>query len=301
MGTFAEIQIFAPVAPEQARAALIAARAELHAVDRLMAVQRPDSDVSRLNREGARHPVRVDVRVIEVLTSAMAMHALTAGAFDVTVLPVVRAWGFIDGHPRAPDAGVRHAIAGTQTLRIDPGKRTVAFTDASTQVDLGGIAKGYALDRVRDALCRHDIHSAFLDLGGSIATIGHPPDGPHWRIGVKHPRRAGELLGVITMDDAAMSTSGDTEQFVIRDGQRFGHIIDPRTGIPASALASATVVASSATLADALSTAAVVLGENDIRPALAATDAAGVFAAVAPDGVIRVSTSVRGGVSWAQP
>jgi thiamine biosynthesis lipoprotein len=300
MGTYAEIQIFGPVSAKRARAALIAARAELHAVDRLMAVQRPHSDVSRLNCEGARHPVRVDVRVIEVLTSAMAMHALTAGAFDVTVLPVVRAWGFIDGHPRAPDAGVRHAIAGTQTLRIDPGKQTVAFTDTSTQVDLGGIAKGYALDRVRDALRRHDIHSAFLDLGGSIATLGRPPDGPHWRIGVKHPRRAGEILGVITMDDAAVSTSGDAEQFVIRDGRRFGHIIDPRTGNPASALASATVIASSATAADALSTAAVVLGERGIRPALAAVDAAGVFAAVAPDGAIRVTSSAATGVSFEQ-
>lgn len=289
MGTIAELRIYDRRDPAVLRAVLHAARAELRTIDRLMAVQRPESDVSRVNLRGSRGPVPVDARVVEVLNAARAVSELTGGAFDVTVLPAARAWGFAVNAPHPP--AVTPPIAGFSHVRIDTSSRTVTLTDPRAQIDLGGIAKGYALDRARGILRAHGVRSAYLDLGGEVATIGRPPDGARWRIGIRHPRRPSAVVGVIEVGEGAVSTSGDGEQFVVADGTRFGHVFDPRTGTPARALASATIAAASATLADALSTAAVVLGPRGIRSALRRVAAEGVFVALAGDGRVALTTT----------
>jgi thiamine biosynthesis lipoprotein len=219
--------------------------------------------------------------VVEVLEAARAVSELTDGAFDVTILPAARAWGFTEGAPHLPD--VAPVIAGFSRVLLDPARATVTLTAPGVQVDLGGIGKGYALDRVRGILRAHGIRSAYLDLGGEVATIGRPPDADVWRIGIRHPRDPGAVLGTVELAEGAVSTSGDGEQFVIADGVRFGHIFDPRTGAPAQALASATVIAPSATLADALSTAAVVLGPVAARGPLERLAAEGVFVQLGND------------------
>jgi thiamine biosynthesis lipoprotein len=290
MGTFAEVRVY-DGDEAGSRRAVEAALAEIRALDRVLAVQRPDSDVSRLNREASRGPVRVDPRVVEVLTRSVAVSHATEGAFDVTVLPVVRAWGFIDGHPHPPASGPTPRIAGWRSLRIDAAAGTVAFADAAAQVDLGGIGKGYALDRARDVLRGQGVRSAWLDLGGNIATLGAPPGGGPWRIAVRHPRRDGDRLGVVAMGEASVSTSSDAQQYAMEDGNRRGHIIDPRSGRPADALVSATVVAASATTADALSTASIVLGEARAREILANAGAEGLLVAPAPGGSLRLSAT----------
>jgi thiamine biosynthesis lipoprotein len=281
MGTVVELRIHAAASPAAAARALEAALDEIRTVDRLMAVQRADSQVSRLNREAARRPVSVDRRVVEVLRASLGASRLTGGAFDVTVLPVARAFGFTDGRPH-PVSGPVPRIAGWRHVAVDATAGTVHFTDPGVEIDLGGIAKGYALDRARGILRAEGVGSAYLDLGGEIATIGQPPDGDHWRIGIRHPRRPESLLGVLEVGETAVSTSGDGEQYLRAGGRRLGHVIDPRAGRPADALMSATVVASSATMADALSTAAVVLGAGPMERLLTETDGEGVFAA--PDG-----------------
>jgi len=290
MGTFAEVRVY-DGGETAARAAADAALAEMRALDWLLAVQRPDSDVSRLNREAARGPVRVDPRVVEVLARSVDASRATAGAFDVTVLPVVRAWGFIDGRPHPPGPGPAPRIAGWRSLRIDAGAGTIAFADAAAQVDLGGIGKGYALDRARDVLRARGVRSGWLDLGGNIATLGAPPGGGPWLIAIRHPRRAGDRLGVVAMGEASVSTSGDAEQYVMEGGTRRGHIIDPRSGRPADALVSATVVAASATTADALSTAAVVLGAARAREVLAGAGAEGLLVGLEPDGALHLGAT----------
>lgn len=290
MGTFAEVRVYD--APDgQARAAVEAAMGEVRAIDRLMAVQRPDSDVSRLNRDGARGPVAVDARVVEVLAASLEIGRLTDGAFDVTVLPVVRGWGFIDGTPHRPAAPPPRP-AGAGAIRIDEAAGTVRFDDPAAQVDLGGIAKGYALDRARDVLRVRGVRSAWLDLGGQIATLGTPPDGPRWRVAIRHPRHAGEWLGVVEMGEASLSTSGDAEQHVDEpDGRRVAHIVDPRSGEPVVTAASVTVVAPSATRADALSTAAVVLGTTRARAVLPRAGADAVLADVDRAGHVTVTVT----------
>lgn len=291
MGTIAEVRVHRTARPEEAERAVAAAFDELRAVDRLMAVQRPDSDVSRLNREGARGPVRVDPRVVEVIEKSLEVWRLTDGAFDVTVLPLAQAWGFTEGHPHRPAGGATPAVAGSGAIRVDAATGTVAFTDPRAAVDLGGIAKGYALDRARRVLRAHGVTSAYLDLGGNVATVGAPPDAAHWRIGIRHPRREGVLLGVVEVDETAVSTSGDAEQFVADGGERLGHILDPRTGRPAQGLVSVTVMHDDATLGDALSTASVVLGEARARPVLERLGAGAVFARLDADGRLDVTTT----------
>lgn len=292
MGTFAEIRIHeARAGVAGARAALDAAFAEIREIDRLMAVQRPGSEISRLNREAATHPVRVDLRVIDVLEASLVASRLTGGAFDVTVLPVVRAWGFTDGRPTHPAAGTRAAIAGWRSLALDPANGTVAYRSRDTAVDVGGIGKGYALDRARERLRRHGVRSAWLDLGGQIATVGRPPDGARWRIGIRHPRRAGALLGVVEIGEASVSTSGDEMQFAVADGRRWSHVIDPRTGVPVTDMASVTVIGASATMVDALSTAAVVLGPTRAARALADARLDGIFARVDDRGALTITTT----------
>ena len=292
MGTVAEIRIHdAPGGMAGARAALDAAFAEIRAIDRLMAVQRPDSEVSRLNHEAATHEVRVDQRVIEVLEASLVASRLTEGAFDVTVLPVVRAWGFTDGRPARPPDGTRSVIAGWRSLALDAAHGTVAYRSRDTAVDVGGIGKGYALDRARDRLRGLGVESAWLDLGGQIATLGRPPDAARWRIGIRDPRRAGAMLGVVEIGEASVSTSGDEMQFALADGRRWSHVIDPRTGVPVTDMASATVVGASATMVDALSTAAVVLGPTRAARALADARLEGVFARVDRRGALTVTTT----------
>jgi high-affinity iron transporter len=268
MGTVGEVRVYAMDRPDQAPAAIEAAFAEMRTIDRLMAVQRPESDVSRMNREAATRATSVDPRVIDVLCAARRVSQLTDGAFDVTVLPVVEAWGFLEGPPHRPRTRPP-GPAGWGRVDVDVVHGTVRYETPEVGVDLGGIAKGYALDRARDVLLGRGAHAAWLDLGGNVATIGTPPGASAWRIGVRDPRHAGALLGVVEVGEASVSTSSDAERFVDDADGRAGHVIDPRTGAPADALVAATVVTASGTLADALSTAAVVLGARRFEPVLA--------------------------------
>lgn len=289
MATTAEVRVYdAPDLP-RARAALERVMAELRAIDRLMAVQRADSDVSRMNRDAATRPVGVDRRVIDVLEASIAVSRRTGGAFDVTVLPAVLAWGFTGPAPARPRAPVPRP-AGYRTLEIDRAAGTVRFGDPRAGVDLGGIAKGYALDRAREILRAAAVRSAWLDLGGEIATLGRPPGGGRWRVAIRHPRRADVVLGIVEVEEAAVSTSGDGERF-LEDGEgRTGHVFDARTGLPATGVSSATVVASSATLADAYSTAAIAMGAA-FEPLAHTLGVFAVLGRIDPRGSVRLTVT----------
>jgi thiamine biosynthesis lipoprotein len=290
MGTIVELRVYTAGEPGRVPLALQAALREIRTIDRLMAVQRPESDVSRVNREGARGPVSVDRRVIEVLEASLAASRTTEGAFDVTVLPVVRAWGFTDGHPARPSKSTVR-VAGWRSIVVDVPNGTVSLRDAGAAVDLGGIGKGYALDRARDVLRAHGVTSAWIDIGGEVATLGGAPEGGPWRVGIRHPRRRGEILGVVEIDEGSVSTSGDEVQYVEEGGRRFGHVVDPTTGAPAEGLASATVIGRSAATTDALSTAAVVLGPERAPAILARAGVESVLARDDRDGRLALTVT----------
>lgn len=254
-------------------AAARAAHRALQRVDSLMSNWTTTSEVARLNREAGQRTVRVEPEVARVLEAALEIGAASGGAFDITVEPLVRAWGFLAGRPAVPDsatAAAAFARVGMRHLKLDAAARTLRFARADARIDLGGIAKGYGADRAAAALATHGVTDALVDLSGNMVALGHPPDAPAWRIGLRDPRDRMPCFARLPLSDGAIATSGKYEQFVAAGGRTFGHILDPRTGVPAEGLIAVTVLAKDAMTADAWGTALFVLGGPDARRIAAA-------------------------------
>jgi thiamine biosynthesis lipoprotein len=187
----------------------------------------------------------------------------------MTVEPLVRAWGFIGGPPRMPSQAEQDsafARVGTQRVVFDEAARTLRFEQAGVKIDLGSIAKGYAVDVAADTLRAHGVRDALVDISGNMAAIGTPPHADHWRIGIRDPRdRMPYFARVLLAPGEAISTSGKYEQFVAANGKTYGHIMDPRTGKPAEGLISVTVVSEAAMTSDAWDTPLFVLGVADAK------------------------------------
>jgi thiamine biosynthesis lipoprotein len=232
-----------------------------------LSVYRHRSEVSLLNAAAAKRPVRVEPRLFDLLQQANELYAATDGAFDITSGPLIRAWGFYGRQGRLPtDEAISEALqrVGGQRLQLGPEPNMVRFLKPDLEINLGGIGKGYALDRCAELLQQSEI-SNFMIHGGhsSILTRGERVRGDSqggWSVGLRHPLRPDRRLGQVCLRDQALATSGAGTQHFYAQGRRFGHIIDPRSGQPADHLISATVLAERAAEADALSTAFYVLG-----------------------------------------
>ncbi|MFN3466508.1 MAG: FAD:protein FMN transferase [Candidatus Brocadiales bacterium] len=268
MGTYAEVSLYAPnrdVAAEAIKAAL----GEMERLDRLMSNYKPESELSRVNRGAGRGPVDCDEELLRVIEKSLYYSRLTQGAFDITVEPLVNLWGFYDGKVRVPSQeelkSMLPAVSYKNIIVQRPAsgaRGSISFSNPSTRLDLGAIGKGYAVDRAVEVLKGKGIRAACINLGGNIYALGHPPDKDFWKIGVQHPRERDRLMGHLELKDCAVATSGDYERFLVVDGKRYSHILDPRTGWPVEGMVSVTVIAPSATEADALSTSVFVLGEE---------------------------------------
>ncbi len=238
-------------------------------IEARLSVYRIDSDVSRLNRAGG-EPCEVHADVIEVLKRAAAVSQQTEGAFDITAGPLVDAWGFTTRSGRKPQADeIAAALAevGWRQVAIDADRRRVRLGSPSARINFGAIGKGFAIDRVTADLLQRDVTDFLIHGGNStIAARGSAdpesdPDGG-WLVGLQHPQLPKQRLGEIRLCDAAMSTSGPGKQFFHHRGKRYGHVIDPRTGMPAGDLESLTVVTAQATESDALATGLFVAGRE---------------------------------------
>ena len=220
------------------------------------------SDVCRINEQAGKKPVRVDKDIIAMVLLAKKYGTLSEGAFDVTIGPVMDLWGFGGKSPHVPPAGILgevRRLVDSEELVVDERDRTVFLRKAGMKLDLGAIAKGYATEQAVEVLKRHGIRRALIDAGGNIRVLGKNPRSTPWRIGIKNPRKADAILAVLSLEDAAAVTSGDYYRFFEAGGKRYHHILDPRTGYPAGASMSVTVVTRDAGLADVLSTAFFVL------------------------------------------
>jgi thiamine biosynthesis lipoprotein len=248
------------------------ARAALNAIDRIedqLSVFRETSAVSHLNRRAAQEAVEIDADLLALLLECRDLARATGGAFDVTSTPLSRCWGFLARDGRVPS---REAIENARALvgfdavaftGLEGARPTVRFERPGIELNLGAIGKGYALDRVARDMRGAGVAHALLSAGcSSLLAIGGRDAG--WHVAVVSPGqgddRADRPLASVWLRDAALGTSGAGEQFVIADGTRYGHVIDPRTGWPASGVLSASVIAASAAEADALSTAFLVGG-----------------------------------------
>ena len=274
MGTTFRVTVVAPTLSGAQEAAVARAiEGELALVDRLMSNYRPDSEITAFNEHASTAPFPLSPPFVEVLEIAQEVSALSDGAFDVTIPPLLEAWGFGPrGAPNAPPPSdeVLAALAarvGWQKLRLDPAAGTLAKADPSVVLDLSAIAPGYAADRIARALEAADLPRYYVDVGGEIRARGANPAGQPWRVGIERPAITRDappsLQEVVHLDDGALATSGDYRSYREVEGRRISHTIDPRTRAPIRhALASVTVVHRDAAHADALATALNVLGPD---------------------------------------
>ena len=293
MDTGVDLQIYSSGAREgeQVKKALFD---EMKRLERLLSYRDSESEVAKINRAAGKKPVAVSPETVEVIREALAYGEISGGAFDPTIAPLLELWGFQEGDYRVPGPEELREAAGAVDYRLVEAEETsVRLARPGMALDLGGIAKGYIVDRGLDLLKRRGISHALINAGGDVGILGPKADGSPWRVGVKHPRNE-TLLAVIPWDRrGAIVTSGDYERFFEKDGVRYHHILDSQTGAPAHALTSVTVVAPTAVQADALSTAIFVLGPE--RGLALVEELPGVEALlVDPQFALLISSGLRG-------
>ena len=257
MGTLVEITIY-DQDQDQANQAVNAAFAEMSRIEQLLSRHVEGSEVSRLSR--ADKPFLVSQETADLIRSGQHIARISNGAFDLTLGQLKELWAINSEHPYVPTAEERRQALegiGPDALQVDG--RIVSKRNPALQLDLGGIAKGYAVDRAVSLLRQRGITSAAVNAGGDISLIGDHQGQP-WRIGIQHPRKQGAVLVSLSVANRAVVTSGDYERFFEQDGIRYHHIFDPATGAPARRCQSVSVIAPDAATADALATAAFVLG-----------------------------------------
>ena len=246
-------------------AALDAAFARIAQIEDRMTVSRDDSEVIRVNAGAGRHPVAVTADVLEVIRQGLLYSSDGDGAYDITVDPLVKLWGIGTPRARVPAAEeIRRAksLVGWRDVVVDEKASTVFLRRSGMGLDLGSIAKGYAADEVARVLRASGVTAGLIDLGGNILTFGTKPDGSRWRIGIQNPLEArGTKLGIVEIAGGSVTTAGTYERFFEKDGKRYFHILDARTGYPAwNGLAAVSVVAPDSTSADGYDTLVFTLG-----------------------------------------
>jgi FAD:protein FMN transferase len=261
MGTRVKI-VFYAANEETAKIASKAAFARIAELDGIMSDYRPTSELMQLCAKAGGEPVRVSEDLFTVLEKSVAVSRNSDGAFDITVGPVVRLWRIARRTQQLPDKeSLARALAlvGYQNIKLDAKNRTVQLLKPGMQLDLGGIAKGFAADCALAVLKKHGIDRALVAAGGDIAVGAPPPDAEGWKIGIQ-PVEGGEPRRYLMLKDAAVSTSGDFEQYVFIDGKRYSHIVDPRTGLGLVGRMSVTVVARHGLTSDPTTKTVCVLG-----------------------------------------
>ena len=248
------------------------------------------SEVSKINISGASEPINISINLRDILLRSREISVQTNGAFDITIRPVLKLWDF--NSQIIPDKeAISSALPKVCYEGISTGFNTIEC-DPAIEIDLGGIAKGFLVDYGISKFTLEGINNILIDAGGDLYASGTNMGKP-WRIGIQHPRKPDELIGVLEITDRAVATSGDYERYFIKDGIRYHHILDPKTGYPARGCISATVLAPDTMTADAWATAVFVMGEsyfekqNDKFPEIDVI-------MVLPDGRVRSTKSFPG-------
>jgi thiamine biosynthesis lipoprotein len=276
MNTIVEQRVYGDCA--ETEAACESAEAMLRRIEDRLSYFKPGSDIWALNAAaGSGQPVPVGPEALAVLGAALEYAASSGGAFDVTAAPLSECWrgaaaGGGGSLPGAAELGRARALAGSDGLRLFPERGAAMLVKKGGAVDLGGIAKGYAADRAIEQYRAMGVRAALINLGGNVKVFGEKPDGQPWVVGLQDPDgERGVFFGALSVSDASVVTSGGYERYLAIGGEKYHHIIDPASGRPASSgLLSATVVARESMRADALATAAFVLGRERAARLLAA-------------------------------
>ena len=274
--------------------AVDAAVKEINRLDALLSTGKASSEVSELN---ASNGGKLSADTNALMDAALDLYESTDHVFDITIYPVMKLWGFTDQNYKVPSEGDLKAaltLVDASTLDYNKAKKTVAFTVDGTQIDFGGIAKGYTSATVAQLYKDYGVTSGLVNLGGNVQTVGFKPDGSEWRIGIQDPEDENDMLGVVQTHDAAVITSGGYERNFEEDGVVYHHIIDPVTGYPAdSGLISVTIVSEDGTLADGLSTSLFIMGKDKAIEYWKAHSKDFVFFLCDDDGTLVVSKGLK--------
>ena len=258
MDTFMTIRTYG----QRAEEAAAAAQEEIYELDAMLSTGQDSSEISALNRDGQ---AKVSPQTFEMGQRAREIWESTGGAFNITVYPLMKAWGFTDENYRIPDESELQQLlelVDMEKVSFDQEQSRISLEKEGMAIDLGGIAKGYTSARLMDIFREYGLTSAMVSLGGNVQVLGTRPDGQPWRVGIEDPDGDG-YLGVLQTQDRAVITSGGYERYFEQDGERYHHILDPETGRPArSGLVSVTIVSADGTLADALSTSLFIMGRE---------------------------------------
>ncbi len=259
MGTQARVRLWT-TDKNHADLALQKVEEVMQHVDESMSPFRKNSMLSRVNREAADHPVKISAEMFSVIQQAQQISALTHGAFDISFSSV----GYLYDYRKhvKPDEKQIHKrlkLINYRSIVLDKKNCSIAFLQKGMRIDLGGIAKGYAVDQSIRAIKKMGIKEALVTAGGDTFALGDN-GGNFWKVGIKHPRSGSRVVTIIPVANEAISTSGDYERFFIQHGERIHHIINPKTGKSASQVQSVTIIADRSILADALSTSVFILG-----------------------------------------
>lgn len=262
MGTEFTITVYAKC-ESVARTATEAAFARVGALNQVMTDYDPESELMRLGREPLGKPIRVSAELFSILTEAQRIAELSGGAFDPTIGPVVRLWRRarrLETLPSAESLALARARVGWTNFLCDSPSQTITLLASNLQFDLGGIAKGFAADQALQVLRDHGIPSALVAASGDIAVGAAPPGQRGWRVSIGTPFQREGRAQTLLLQNAAVSTSGDSEQFVVIGGKHYSHIVDPRTGIGLTNRCQVSIIAAHATQTDAFATAVSILG-----------------------------------------
>lgn len=288
---------------KKAKTAIDRAFNELDRLAKLLNFYSEDSEVSIINKNAGKKPIKVSPETLEIIAKALYVSENTEGAFDITVGPVVRLWDF--QNKALPDEKMikeKLKLVGYKNVIVDKEKSTVFLKTKGVQIDLGGIIKGYAADKAVEALRKNGIKSGIVAIAGDIKIFGKRPltesDKGLWNVGIQNPRQKSdkdEIIAVIGLSDAGISTAGDYQRFFIKDGKRYHHLLNPRTGYPAYGCQSATIITRDAALADAFATGMCILGHQKGMDILRRLGFDGVI--VDKDGKIHVTEGIKDKIS----
>lgn len=238
---------------------------EISRIEKLISSWDPASQTSQINQNAGIAPVKVDRELLDLIKRSMVISRLTDGAFDITYASMDRIWKFDGSMTEMPDpALITQSVSrvGFEKIGLDEANSTVFLPEGGMKIGFGAIGKGYAADKAKKLLQDKGVVAGIINASGDMNTWGQQPNGEDWKVAITNPMNKNEAFALVPISHGAVVTSGNYEKYVVLDGIRYTHIIDPRSGYPAHGIISATVFAPSAELADALATSVFVMGKE---------------------------------------
>ena len=236
---------------------------EVKRIENLVSDWIPTTQISQVNQNAGIKPIKVDQEVFDLVERAIKISKLTSGAFDISYASMDKIWKFDGSMKQMPtEEAIKKSVekVGYQNIILNPKDKTIFLKNKGMKLGLGGIAQGYIADKIKEVLQEKGCTSGLVNVSGDINTWGKQPNGQPWTVGIINPMNKNKVFATFILDESAVETSGSYEKFVVFNGKRYSHIIDPRTGYPASGIVSVSVFAKQTELADALATGIFVLG-----------------------------------------